>query len=79
MKTTDPELEYQFPRYSLAEGAFWNIYKVTRFSDATVFCIKQSLPIHDEREKIIYHNELKILRSLDHPNVIRCFESFSCS
>jgi serine/threonine protein kinase len=76
MKSTNPKNEYQFSDFPLAEGASGIVYKAIRISDNQVICIKQSHPIQDPTELILCQTEFDVLRSMDHPNIIRCFDSF---
>jgi serine/threonine protein kinase len=76
MKTTDPELEYQIPRNPLKEGGCGSVYKVIRISDKQVFCLKRSFLMQDQNDLKLYQNEFEVLCSTNHPNVVRCFDSF---
>jgi serine/threonine protein kinase len=46
------------------------------FQIKKVFCIKQSQKIQTQEEGEIFEKEFDLLKELNHPNIIRCFEAF---
>jgi hypothetical protein len=50
-------------------------YKAIRFSDKKIFCIKQSQEIEADEEEI-FEKGFNVLKDLNHPNIIHCFETF---
>lgn len=61
----------------LGEGAFSIVYKVTRKSDKETYALKQvKLGSLSRKEKENALNEIRILASFDHPNIIGFKEAF---
>jgi len=62
---------------SLGEGAFSTVYKVKRLSDNQEYALKKvKMGKLTEKEKQNALNEVRILASINHPNVISYKESF---
>jgi len=62
---------------SLGEGAFSTVYKVKRLSDGLEYALKKvKLGKLTEKEKQNALNEVRILASIQHPNIISYKESF---
>jgi serine/threonine protein kinase len=76
LKRADPQKEYLFQIPALGSGSFGIAYKAIRISDKKVFCIKQSNEIKNDEDWKNYEKEFIVLRDLNHPNIIRCFEAF---
>lgn len=61
----------------LGEGAFSTVYKVTRKADNSPYALKQvKLSGLSRKEKENALNEIRILASFDHPNIIAFKEAF---
>ena len=61
----------------LGEGAFSTVYSVKRKSDDTVYAMKKvKMGKLSEKEKQNALNEIRILASIQHPNVINFKEAF---
>jgi len=61
----------------LGEGAFSSVYKVKRNSDGLEYALKKvKMGALGEKEKMNALNEVRILASIEHPNVISLKESF---
>ena len=61
----------------LGEGSFSEVYRVVRKSDNTVYALKKVKMVKltaKERENAL--NEVRILASINHPNVIGYKEAF---
>jgi len=62
---------------SLGEGAFSTVYKVKRISDGQEYALKKvKMGKLTEKEKNNALNEVRILASIQHPNIISYKESF---
>lgn len=61
----------------LGEGAFSNVYKVKRISDGQIYALKKVRfgPLKP-KEKENALNEVRILASVQHPNIIAYKEAF---
>lgn len=61
----------------LGEGAFGTVYKTTRLSDQQVYAIKQvKISNLNDRDKMNALNEVRILASIQHQNVVAYKEAF---
>lgn len=61
----------------LGSGSFGRVYKVLRLADGRVYVMKQiSLESMTPREQLDAINEVKIMAALNHPNVVRYYDSF---
>ena len=75
---TDPGVDYKRLNF-LGEGSFASVYRVqNRITDAirAMKIISKSSNISVEDDKEIF-NEINILRTLDHPNILKIFEFYS--
>merc|ERR1712223_918464 len=62
---------------SLGEGAFSTVYKVKRISDGQEYALKKvKMGKLTEKEKLNALNEIRILASIQHPNIVSYKESF---
>ena len=74
----DPSADYKKLNF-LGEGSFASVYRVqNRITDSirAMKIINKSTSITAEDDKEIF-NEINILRSLDHPNILKIFEFYS--
>ena len=74
----DPGLDYKKLNF-LGEGSFAAVYKVqNRITDSirAMKIINKSSTCSEEDDKEIF-NEINILRTLDHPNILKIFEFYS--
>jgi serine/threonine protein kinase len=61
---------------ALGEGAFGRVYEVSRPSDGVkAACKNMELP-DNEVEKLAIDNEFKIMKALDHPSIVKCFDAW---
>lgn len=61
----------------LGDGAYSSVYKVKRLDDQDVYALKKvKLLSLTEKEKENALNEVRILASIDHPNVIGFKDAF---
>jgi len=61
----------------LGDGAFSSVYKVIRKSDNKEYAMKKvKMGKLSEKEKLNALNEVRILASIEHPNIISYKESF---
>lgn len=61
----------------LGDGAYSSVYKVKRFEDDQEYALKKVKMLNlSEREKENALNEVRILASINHPNVIAYKEAF---
>ena len=61
----------------LGDGAYSSVYKVKRLDDQDVYALKKvKLLSLTEKEKENALNEVRILASIDHPNVIGFKDTF---
>ncbi len=75
---SDSEKEYKKVKF-LGEGSFATVYEVkNRFTGATcaMKIIKKKFSCSTEEEREIL-NEINILRTMDHPNILKIFEFYS--
>ena len=75
---TDPGLDYKKVNF-LGEGSFAAVYRVqNRITDSirAMKVINKSSTCSEEDDKEIF-NEINILRTLDHPNILKIFEFYS--
>jgi calcium-dependent protein kinase len=75
---TDPGLDYKKVNF-LGEGSFASVYRVqNRITDSirAMKVINKSSTCSEEDDKEIF-NEINILRTLDHPNILKIFEFYS--
>ena len=75
----NPEEEYKKINF-LGEGSFASVYKVQNKFTYTICAMKlinktSTNTIEDEKEIL---NEINILRTMDHPGVLKIFEFYSC-
>ena len=74
----DPGLDYKKVNF-LGEGSFASVYRVqNRITDSirAMKVINKSSTCSEEDDKEIF-NEINILRTLDHPNILKIFEFYS--
>ena len=74
----DPSLDYKKLNF-LGEGSFASVYRVqNRITDSVraMKIINKASNISAEDDKEIF-NEINILRTLDHPNILKIFEFYS--
>jgi len=74
----DPNKDYKRLNF-LGEGSFATVYKVqNRLTDSirAMKVINKSATCSEEDDKEIF-NEINILRTLDHPNILKIFEFYS--
>ena len=63
--------------YLLGDGAYSNVYKVKRLEDDQIYALKKVKLDHlSEKERENAINEVRILASIKHPNVIQYKEAF---
>ena len=61
----------------LGHGAYSSVYKVQRYDDGEIYALKRvKLMSLGDREKENALNEVRILASIEHPNVIAFKEAF---
>ena len=61
----------------LGDGAYSSVYKVRRTEDNDVYALKKVKMLNlSDKEKENALNEVRILASLEHPNVIQYKEAF---
>ena len=61
----------------LGEGAYSTVFKVRRRLDGQVYALKQvKVGVLNEKEKVNALNEVRILASIRHPNVVPYKEAF---
>lgn len=61
----------------LGEGAYSSVYKVRRLSDDQIYALKKvKLKNLSEAERLNALNEVRIIASIRHPNIINFKESF---
>ena len=61
----------------VGEGSFSEVYRVVRKSDSTVYALKKVKMVKlTQKEKENALNEVRILASINHPNVIGYKEAF---
>lgn len=61
----------------LGDGAYSSVYKVKRLDDGEIYALKKvKMMSLTEKEKDNALNEVRILASIDHPNVIGFKEAF---
>jgi len=62
---------------SLGDGAYSKVYKVKRIQDGVMYALKMvALKNLSEKEKENAINEVRILASIKHPNIISYKEAF---
>lgn len=63
--------------HKLGEGAYSQVFKVKRISDSQTYALKKVrlAPLKD-KEKLNALNEVRILASINHPNIIGYKEAF---
>lgn len=63
---------------SLGDGAYSKVYKVKRVADAQMYALKMvQLKNLSDKEKENAINEVRILASIKHPNIISYKEAFA--
>ena len=75
---SNPEKEYQNLGF-LGEGTLATVYKVRNIyteAECAMKVIKRSISYDTEKEKEFY-NEINILRSVDHPNILKILEYYT--
>jgi len=61
----------------LGDGAYSNVFKVKRYEDSLFYALKKVKLDHlSEKEKENAINEVRILASIKHPNVIQYKDAF---
>mmetsp|Transcript_11336 Transcript_11336/g.9737 ORF Transcript_11336/g.9737 Transcript_11336/m.9737 type:complete len:107 (+) Transcript_11336:31-351(+) len=61
----------------LGEGAYSSVYKVKRLSDEQIYALKKVKMMNlSDKEKINALNEVRILASVRHPNIVSYKEAF---
>ena len=62
----------------IGEGSFSTVYKAERVEDSQIFALKLVDLDQDilEEQKQNMMNEIRILASIDHPNIIKFIEAF---
>ena len=62
---------------AVGDGAYSSVYKVRRLADNTEYALKRvKLPNLSEKEQKNALNEVRILASVKHPNIIEYKEAF---
>lgn len=63
--------------YTLGKGAFSTVYKIRRIKDNSIYALKK-VPIKNLKKKELQNalNEIRILASIKHPNIIGYREAF---
>ena len=62
---------------SLGDGAYSNVYRVKRLEDGGLYALKKvKMEKLSDKEKANAINEVRILASIKHPNVIQYKEAF---
>jgi len=62
---------------ALGDGAYSNVFKVKRLEDGEIYALKKVKLQHlSSKEKDNAINEVRILASIKHPNVIQYKEAF---
>jgi len=68
---------YFNPFIFVGDGAYSSVYKVKRLEDEEIYALKKvKMQNLSEREKENALNEVRILASINHPNVIAYKEAF---
>ena len=61
----------------IGDGAYSQVYKVKRKLDSKIYALKQvNLPKFNKKDIENAINEVRILASIDHPNVIKYKDAF---
>ena len=75
---SDPQIDYEKKNF-LGEGAFASVYlvqnRITEDIRAMKIINKSSTCTEEEEQEIV--NEINILRTMDHPNILKIFEFYS--
>jgi NIMA (never in mitosis gene a)-related kinase len=75
-KTQNPLNDFQII-CKLGEGSFSSVYKVKRLSDGEEYAMKKvKLGMLKEKEKENSLNEVRLLASIEDPNIVRYKEAF---
>jgi NIMA (never in mitosis gene a)-related kinase len=62
---------------ALGKGVYSTVYKVRRLSDYCIYALKKvQLGRLNDKEKLNALNEVRILASIEHPNIIEYKEAF---
>jgi NIMA (never in mitosis gene a)-related kinase len=62
---------------ALGKGSYGTVYKVQRLADGEVYAMKETdLGRMGPKEKADAVNEIRVLGSMSHPNVVRHHETF---
>lgn len=65
------------PKLCKGEGAYSAVYKVKRLTDKRIYALKRVKLLNlNEKEKDNAINEIRILASIRHPNVVLYHEAF---
>jgi len=68
---------YSLLWYNIGDGAYSSVYKVKRLEDEEIYALKKvKMQNLSDREKENALNEVRILASINHPNVIAYKEAF---
>jgi len=61
----------------IGEGSYSSVYKVRRLTDNTIYALKKVKLLNlKEKEKENALNEIRLLASIQHPNIISYKEAF---
>ena len=63
--------------YNIGEGSYSQVYKVKRNNDHVIYALKKvSMESLNTRERQNALNEVRILASIEHPNIVAYKEAF---
>jgi NIMA (never in mitosis gene a)-related kinase len=63
--------------YNIGEGAYSSVYHVKRYSDGETYALKKvKMQKLSDKEKENALNEVRILASIQHPNIVAYKEAF---
>ena len=75
--TTKLGRTFSFLFYNIGDGAYSSVYKVKRIVDGEIYALKKVKLHHlSEKEKENAINEVRILASIKHNNIVSYKESF---
>lgn len=60
----------------IGSGAGGTVYKVLHRPSGRIYALKVIYGNHEEAERLHICREIEILRDVDHPNVVKCFDMF---
>jgi calcium-dependent protein kinase len=66
------------PKKSLGSGSYGNVFKAKKKGTKIVRAIKQ-IPKNKVKNQDLFKREVEIMKSLDHPNIIKLYEAFEDS